>query len=246
MKVPGALALSLWLAGATAAADPSAGALEAFAAAMARADFGAAYDVLSQDDQRVLDRETFIRRYERISKVPWLGAVLRSARVKGGRLWALDWTYTRFAREGVLTRGQDLSTFPRRAYLEGVEQRGGRLHLGLGDEVFRPDEARAQVTGASADWFALYATILARCPPGGRYLLVELQAKGAGAEVAVECSARAQGEELVVWLDVPPKAFLGQPLGVTVVGVVPREWASDPFRAPEPDLVERPSFPTGP
>jgi hypothetical protein len=246
MRLLRALAVVAWLAEAMAAAEPAAGVLTAFASAMARANFGAAYDLLSQDDQRVMDREAFVRRYERLCKVPWIGAVLRSARVEEGKLTALDWTYTRFAREGLLGQNGDLATLPRRSYVEGVELRGGKLHLGLGGEGPKPEDASVSVTAASADWFALYATVSARCPPEGRYLLVAIAAEGARGEVAYDCAAGLGRDDLVVWLDSPPKLFAQLSLTATVVGIVARRPPPDPFRAPEPDLLERPSFPTGP
>jgi hypothetical protein len=206
---------------------------------MAQGDYEAAYERLSPADQRALSREEFVARYRALEKLPWVAAVLRSARAEGDRLTALDWTHTRLAGSRILANPVRLAAIPRRRYLGRARIRGDKLVLGLEGSARR---AGAVSLGATShDWFALYAALSGRCPVGATHLVVELTAGEARAGAALACGLWRGRDEVVVWLDVGPREYRGSPIEARLVGVV--RGPLDLFRAPDPALVGSPGFP---
>lgn len=243
-----ALALAALLAAPSARADAPATAspIERYAEAMARGDWAAAWELLSDADRNAFDRDTFAARYEELARIPWLAPVLRSARSEGGTLTAIDWTHTRFARAALLADAAWSNRLPRRRYLEGATAQGGRLHLGLSADAPRPWNGAVVVTGQSSDWFALYARLYVRCPRPARYLLVELSSDSQRTSTAFDCAARGGKDEVVVPLDIDPREFRALSFSARVVGVVPRSPGPDPFRAPDPLVFGHESYPVLP
>jgi hypothetical protein len=216
--------------------------LAAYAQAMARGDYGEAYNQLCAEDARALSRDAFVARYQALTRIPWIAAVLRSARAEGDVFTAIDWSYTRFARAGLLGDPEALARLPRRTYLGTAESRNGKLCLGLQPAV-APLSATVGVAGTGHDWFALYATFSGRCPRGARFLLLDLRSEDEPGTVALDCNSPRGSQEVVVPFDRDPKAYARAPLSARLAAVVPRSPPADPFRALPPELAVHPSFP---
>jgi hypothetical protein len=184
-------------------AEPSA--LERFAALMARGDYGAAWERLAPAEKDALPKEAFVARYEGLATLPWVRAVLRSARVEQGRFVALDWSEARLAGARLLADDAALRRLRSRGY--GVRSTEGGVDVGIARarRLVPSDTAswgtpELRVRGTSVDWFARYAHVVVDCgnAPKNVFVLATLESGRRAQDVALDCGARGGRHDVVL------------------------------------------------
>jgi hypothetical protein len=187
-------------------AAPSA--LERFAELMARGDYGAAWERLAPAEKDALPREAFVARYEELTTLPWVRAVLRSARVEQGRFVALDWTEARLAGARLLADDAALRRLRSRGY--GVRSTEGGVDAGIArarrlvpNDTPSSGTPGIRVRGTSVDWFARYAHVVVDCgnAPKNVFVLATLEWGRGAQDVALDCGTRGGRHDVVLSFD---------------------------------------------